>query len=185
MLPNSKANSSIVEIIRSFEQIKFHKSTIVVHQGDPMTQLYYIEKGIVRGYYLDEDGREVTKCFSAEGDLFGVEGFLYQREASYSIDCLEDVVCEKISYEQVREWMVQDVSNPVTLNGMIIDALRIMEERARSLLLSDARERYESFLTDYGRIAGRLTQKCIASYLGINEASLCRLKKKIDLGQCE
>lgn len=64
---------------------------------------------------------------------------------------------------------------------MIIEALRIMEERARSLLLSDAKERYQSFLSDYGQIASRLTQKCIASYLGINEASLCRLKKRNDL----
>lgn len=168
-----------IAYFQEIQQVSFPKNTIVVHQGELMHQLYYIKKGIVRGYYLDECGKEVTKCFSSEEEIFGVEGFLHHREASYSIDCLEDVICYKLTYDEVRIWMSQEPSHVTIVNEMVIDALRLMEERAKSLLLSDAKQRYERFFVDYGNIANRMSQKCIATYLGINEATLCRLKKKL------
>jgi len=169
---------SIAEFANS-KQCCFPKNTIVVHQGESMQFMYFIKKGIVRGFYLDEDGKEVTKCFSKEQEVFGVEGFLYHRDASYSIECLEEVECIQVNYEEVHQWIQKDVMNTYAVNEMMIQALQVMEERAKALLLSDAMERYQRFLNDYGQIAERLTQKCIASYLGINEASLCRLKRRL------
>ncbi len=173
----------VCEMIELGEKCCFPKGHIVVCQGDEMKDLYYINKGIVRGYYLDEEGNEVTKCFSAEKDLFCAEGFLYHRPASYYIECIEAVDCIRISYEKIFNWMEEDIKNTKLVNKLIIDAYAYMEERARALLMADARKRYESFLIQYASIAGRLKQKCIASYLGINEASLCRIKRKIDMGQ--
>ena len=168
-----------LEEFQSRRHICFSKNTIVIHQGQQMNNLYFILKGIVRGYYLDEDGREVTKCFSKEQELFGVEGFLYHRAASFSIECLENVECIEVSYSEIEHWMNQNQEHTAMVNELMINGLRVVEDRAKELLLSDAKERYERFMTEQKDIASRLSQKCIASYLGINEASLCRLKKKL------
>jgi CRP-like cAMP-binding protein len=55
---------------------RFAKGSIIIHQGDELDTLYYIKQGLVRGYYLDENGYEVTKCFSAESEFAGSEGFM-------------------------------------------------------------------------------------------------------------
>ena len=157
----------------------FPKGTIISHQGKEMTTMYYIKKGIVRGYYINEEGKEVTKCFSSEGELFGVEGFLYERKATYFIEALEDLQCIALPYVVVKGWMNKDMDNIIIANKMIIEALEIMEDRAKALLLKDASERYQSFQKQYSNIATRLKQKNVASYLGIDEASLCRIKKKL------
>jgi CRP-like cAMP-binding protein len=78
--------------------------------------MYYIIKGLVRGYYLTFNGNEITKCFSAEEEIFGVEGFLYNRNATYYVECLEDVDCIRISYEVIRDWIASDAQNTALAN---------------------------------------------------------------------
>src|SRR5471030_868341 len=69
------------------------KGTIVVKQGEIASSLYYIYKGIVRGYYIDSLGNDVTKCFASEMEFACGEGLLKAGQASFSIESLEDSIC--------------------------------------------------------------------------------------------
>ena len=62
-----KINENIADMINvkaSFK--KFSKKHIVLLEGMKATNLYFIIRGIVRGYYIDEQGNDITKCFSSE-----------------------------------------------------------------------------------------------------------------------
>lgn len=168
----------IEELLQKGERIHFQKGFEPIVADQHQIEMYYILKGLVRGYYITADGNEVTKCFSAENQIFGVEGFLYNRNATYFVECLEDVECIKISYEVIRNWMASDVENAVFANKLLVEQSLQIEERTKNLLLDDASQRYQKFLSDYKSIENRLKQKYIASYLGINAVSLSRLRNK-------
>lgn len=95
---SSEKATIIKEIFSMGVKQTFPKGYLITRQGEQMSHIYYIIKGIVRGVYLNEEGKEVTKCFSAEDDIFGVEGYLYQRPATYNIECIEEISCIKLTY---------------------------------------------------------------------------------------
>ena len=53
--------------------VTFEKGTHVIRAGEVVSSFYFIIYGIVRGYYIDDEGNEVTKCFESENCFFGSE----------------------------------------------------------------------------------------------------------------
>ena len=70
--------------------IKFSAKHIVLLEGMKSTSLYFIVHGIVRGYYIDDQGNDITKCFSSHNEFFSSEGLRSESVSSFTIECLED-----------------------------------------------------------------------------------------------
>lgn len=155
---------------------QYKKGTIPIQQGDSLDSLYIIEHGLVRGFYLDQEGREVTKCFSRERQFFSGEGMISSLIATFSIECLEDVTGIRIPYQIIQELQKYDPQIIVVINNIIRKEYMKLEERTKHMLLEDATIRYEHFLEDYPDVIPRLKQKYIASYLGINPVTLSRIR---------
>lgn len=168
----------IKEILeREIKQVIFKKGTYVVTEGSMSCEMYLIQKGIVRGCYLDIEGNERTKCFSFENQLFGTECFLTGSQATYSVECIEKVLCLKIPYELAKRLEENSIIQR-RMQQIIIEDYNRITRRNREMLLCDAKERYQKFLEEYPMLESRIKQKYIASYLGINPVSLSRLKNE-------
>ena len=81
--------------------VEFSSKHIALLEGMKSTNLYFIIHGIVRGYYIDEQGNDITKCFSSENEFFSSEGLRTASVSSFTIECLEDCTYIKIPYEWV------------------------------------------------------------------------------------
>lgn len=65
-----KFNMEIEQLIdRETLILTVEKGQIILWEGERAKSLYFIIKGIVRGYYIDEKGDEITKCFSMENEF--------------------------------------------------------------------------------------------------------------------
>lgn len=157
--------------------IEYKKGFIPIIQGDVLTNAYVIVKGLVRGFYIDENGNEVTKCFSCEKGFFSCEGLISSKTASFSIECLEDVLCISIPYETIKILKESNSKISGAFHNIILKEFAILEKRSKDILLENATVRYQQFITDYYELSKRLKQKYIASYLGISPVTLSRLKK--------
>lgn len=82
--------------------VSFPAGHTVLWQGVTASYLYYIIQGIVRGYYIDSKGNDVTKCFCAEDDFFSTEGFRISSAATFTIECLEDCKCLQLPYTSLK-----------------------------------------------------------------------------------
>ena len=80
----------------------------ILNVNDYASAVYFIISGIVRGYYLDSNGKEATKCFSAESDLFSTEGFRLSIPATFAIECVENGLCIKLPYKLVNDLIEYD-----------------------------------------------------------------------------
>lgn len=155
----------------------FPKDKIVLLQGDRCSYIYFIIRGIVRGYYIDEKGQDITKCFASENEFFSTEGLRTNCASSFNIECLEECKCIQIPNKVIKKAMDENNDLYKAFNQYILKVMGDLENRTRDFVMKSAEERYRIFLDQFPKLHQRINQKYIASYIGIRESSLSRIKK--------
>lgn len=159
----------------------FQKNSIVINQGDNLINLYFIIKGLVRAYYIDKEGNDITKNFAAENDFFSTKGLICCNPSLFYVECLENCRCIRIPYIVLNDIMEKNENIYKVFSHYIFAAMEILEVRTRDLVMKSAEERYIIFLEQYYNLEPRINQRHIASYIGIKTGSLSRIKKQIRL----
>lgn len=162
---------------REVQTVSFPAGHTVLWEGDSAACLYYMIKGLVRGYYTDKKGNDLTKCFCAEDEFFSTEGFRTASPATFTIECLEDCRCLRLSYEFLTRIINCHENVGSFVSRLFQMEVSRQESRNKSLMLLSAEERYLAFCSDYPHLYERLPLKYIASYIGVHAASLSRIRK--------
>lgn len=164
-------------LLDTVEIITFQKQDTILFEGENASCLYYIVSGMVRGYYLDRNGNEYTKCFSAENEYFCTECLRTKKESTFSIQCMEEVTCLKIPYQSIEQICKEDrVVDKFIASCYTLEVTKL-EHRQKFLLIHDATERYNQFCEIFPQLYSRIPLMYIASYIGIRPASLSRIRK--------
>lgn len=153
----------------------------VLQPGQLADRIYFIEQGVVRGYYLKDgprgDGREVTSWFMREGDfIISIVSFYTRQPAQEYIELLTDSVLWSITYEQLQQlYRAYPAFNLV--GRLLTEKYYVLsEQRSLNLRMQTASERYQQLLTDFPTVFDRVPLKHIASHLGISAETLSRLR---------
>lgn len=170
----------IVNIIDKHAAIVCYPSkSIILSEGERASNLYFILRGIVRGYYVDQQGNDVTKCFASEHEFFSSEGIRTGNVASFSIECLDECRCIKLPYSLVLEVIEKDHRLRTVFYSFYLQEVEKLERRAKNLIVMRAEERYYDFCKHYPHLANRVDLQYIASYIGIRAPSLSRIRRTI------
>lgn len=159
--------------------IKFSAKHIVLLEGMKSTSLYFIVHGIVRGYYIDDQGNDITKCFSSHNEFFSSEGLRSESVSSFTIECLEDCECIQLPYKLIYKVITKDEKLNSIFVRYYLREVGKLENRVRNLALMNAEERYIDFCRQYPHFNDRVELKYIASYIGIRAASLSRIRREL------
>jgi CRP-like cAMP-binding protein len=130
----------------------------------------------VRVCYYDNKGKEITKYFFDENHLIKDWGNF---EPSFYIQAITD--CKFIIFTQ-KDW--KDISDTILDWDKMIEKImnkHHMEkmDKISSMISQDATTRYLEFLKNFPNTANRIPLSYIASYLGITQSSLSRIRKNI------
>ena len=158
------------------KSVLLKKRTIIEYAGNRSNRIYYVVKGLLRSYHLDDKGRIHTFMFAPEDWIVGdVESIAMGNQNSLYIDCLED------SEVIVSQEFQQD--NNITIleekNKKLLRRVGTLQQRVIMLMSYTARERYEFFLKTYPTLPNRVSQKMIASYLGITPEALSKIRREM------
>ena len=158
----------------------YSKGDYLVQPGDYSTDFFFIEKGILRSFTIDENGKEHIIQFGAENWLIGERNSSVCKEsAKFYIQAIEDTTVIFVN-EELNQ-MIQQM-NPDYLNAQLIllqNHVRHLQDRINLLLGASAKTRYLDFIKLYPTILARVPQWMIASYLGITPESLSRVRKNL------
>jgi len=145
--------------------------------------LHYLHSGLVRYFYLANDGRERNHTFAAEGGLVGCLPVIAGAgPCTFTVEALEPTRTLLIPSRVVQAFDTRhECWGRFKLRLLEKVALR-KAAREEELLMESAEERYRRFLEQFGALAGRLPQFHIASYLGITPVALSRIRRRINPG---
>ena len=156
---------------------KLKKKQYLLQEGDVARYDYFVNKGCLRTYTIDEKGQEHVVQFSIEdwwtGDMYS---FLTQKPARYTIDALEDAELLCLERSALEQLYIKVPKFERFFRLLLQNAFVALQERIIANLSQPADERYCTFITKYPDMEKRLPLKQIASYLGITPESLSRIR---------
>jgi CRP/FNR family cyclic AMP-dependent transcriptional regulator len=160
-----------------------HRSTkrneILLEKGDIAPHLYFVVKGCLRIFLIDDAANESTRFLVFEG-RFGTAfpSFTLQQPSAAAIQSIEPSEILMISHrdyqallDEVPGW---ERMTRIGLERDYIDSI----QRIESLISMDAKDRYQVLLQKNPKLIQRLPNKIVADYLGISQETLSRLKSK-------
>ncbi|MEM7550309.1 MAG: Crp/Fnr family transcriptional regulator [Bacteroidota bacterium] len=138
--------------------------------------LYVIEKGAVRAYSYYK-GKQVTFWLGMEGDfVFPYRTFVYDQPSYETVELLEDCMLNAFLIKDLRHLMDHNFEWSVWGRKFMEKELVAMEERFISYQFKTAKERYDQLINEKPEIFNRIQLQHIASYLGITQVSLSRIR---------
>lgn len=148
--------------------------------GDRVHELIFVASGLLRFYYLDEEGNESNKAFVAENEFAGpLASAALDLPVIYGIQALEPSSLLVARYADFSSLFEEDPLYD-RLGRKFAELLLVRKElRMRSMLQKKAAQRYIEFRDQYPVLIQRVPQYHIASYLGITEVSLSRLRRSL------
>lgn len=182
-----KDEEFIREIAGITERRHLKKGEFVVRVGEVLNDVCFLESGISRGYLLDANGHDVTDCFSFRcGSPVMPFGQMELNVPSpMAIEMLEDgsIFCVPIS--GVIELQKTYVEVTMFYNQLLIQALNEHWRLKQILNQYTAIQRYQWFLQEYPGLIDRVSNKHIASFIGMTPVTLSRLRRTLRENQEE
>jgi len=153
------------------------KGQVLQQKGDTIVNSYFVRKGCLRSYSLDQKGKEHIFMFAPEGWMITDIGSApFNQPADLCIDALEDSEIEVVQMRLFEKFL--DIRPEAFGFGIekLLKRVAVLQKRVIMLMSASAKERYEDFIKTYPNIVQRVPQKMIASYLGITPEALSTIR---------
>ncbi|MDW3646304.1 MAG: Crp/Fnr family transcriptional regulator [Bacteroidia bacterium] len=166
-------------VLSLLKKKRLKRKDFLQRQGELCRSIYFVNKGSLRCYYEGPDQKESTIMFAfADWWITDMRCFIHQLPADTHIQALEESEVgeiSKASFDQLFEEIpkFERLFRILMQNAYIREQTRMLEH-----LTCSAEARYQKYISKYPRIEQLVSQKHIASYLGITPEFLSFTKKK-------
>ena len=173
------SEQSKLELSKIISSIHLKKNEILQQIGQTCKTIYFVKKGVARIFYF-KDGNDITEHFALEGNLIArVESLFTATPSTKAIQVLEDA--DILAIDANKLFKLYDTHPDIErLFRLVFEAEHVNTvKRLESLQFHAAKERYQA-LMDQKDLINRIPLKHIASYLGITQVSLSRIRAGIN-----
>lgn len=143
-------------------------------------EVLFLTEGIMRICYFNNKGDEVTKYFMAEGNfLVDVNSYNQEVPSTEYIQAVTDCKGYVLSRRAMQELSMTIVGWDAIIGKITTKGLADKVNRISPMMTEDGTERYLNFLKKFPNIVNRIPLSYLASYLGITQSSLSRIRRSI------
>jgi CRP-like cAMP-binding protein len=171
-------DEEISYFVSLLKEKKISKKQMILKEGQVCKEIFFVTSGTLRAFYVDKLGKESTIMFAITDwwitDMFC---FINQQPAMLNIEAIEDSVVLQLQKNDLDNLYIKIPTferffRIIMQNAYIREQLRVIQNLSLS-----AQERYNIFLDKYPLVVKQVTQKQIASYLGITPEFLSAIRK--------
>lgn len=168
-----------VEIADKFQYKTIAKNQLQLTEGKICDEYLFLEKGFMRGFAHDTEGNEVTTNFCATGQMvFEVSSFFNRTRSKENIQALSDCEAWYITFAELNGLFHALPQFREFGRSVLVRGFAELKTRTLSMITETAEERYATLLKTNPEIFQHAPLKNIASYLGITDTSLSRIRKE-------
>lgn len=172
-------SESLAKFISLFTDVKFHKYDSFAQKGEYSKKIAFVESGVLRAFYSNENGEEYNKTFFTEGSFVGAYSSLVSGEQNLiDIDCLTDCSLYVADFQNITQ-LYDKYPIIERLARLLAEFFFVRKEKREiELVTLEAKERYTIFQKEHPKLEQLIPQYHIASYLGITPTQLSRIRSK-------
>jgi CRP-like cAMP-binding protein len=175
-------NAQQIDLIKSrARELALKKDDYFSEAGKVPRRIGFLSEGILRVCYYNQKGDEITKYFADENNfIVDLNSFNQKIPSSEYIQAVTDCRLYCFSTEALQELSSTIIVWDSILNKITEKALLEKVNKLSPMLAEDATTRYRLFLEKFPALANRVPLSYIASYLGVTQSSLSRIRKNIN-----
>ncbi|MBL0913278.1 MAG: cyclic nucleotide-binding domain-containing protein [Bacteroidia bacterium] len=171
------------EIITAFRQVRFAKGDHLQEEGKTARYYHFMESGLARSYATDTEGRDISTGFYTSGDIvIDWTSFFLRSPAREHIQALSTCTCWQLDFETFQRLFHTIEAFREAGRTRLVQSYVELKNQSISMITDPARERYKRLLREKPEICRNVSLKQIASYLGITDTSLSRIRREIARG---
>ncbi len=164
-------------IKKCFEERNVKKGEKILVQGNKANYLYFIKTGVLHNYYYLDD-KQISSWFYNENQFITSWYSFYAQKSSFEeIECLENCTLFQISYKDYQKLIADFPAFGNFARLLAEEMLTFIDEFSKGWSFLSAREKYKLLLTYFPDIELRVKLGHIASFLGISQETLSRIRK--------
>lgn len=170
----------IEEFSTILNQNHFEKGTVLHQENKVCNTLFLVKSGVLRAYYF-VDGKDVTAHFALEYNaITAPDSFIGRKRSRYTIEVLEDAEVFVVNHANLEVYL-EDNPHLERLARKFTEAIYIeLLERLEAMVFLSASEKYAKLIKNKPSIIQRVSLGHIASYLGITQETLSRVRRQMD-----
>jgi len=169
---------TIRDIADHFEEREFSKNEFFLKEGK-ICDFLYLAKGLMRAYTFDLKGNEVTtNIFTKNRQVYDHASFFLQTASAENIQAVTACLAYSITFEKMNTLFHSIPEFREYGRGMLVKELVSYKTRTLAMINKSAEQRYEELIKDDKEIFQFVHLKHIASYLGVTNSSLSRIRRE-------
>ena len=172
-------SEELTQRIMSITRITSHtKKTILLKEGEINNHICMVISGLVRSYYLNEE-KEITSRLMEEGFIITSWISFYTRKPGNEyLETIEDTILACVHYNDIQNLYDEFPEFNIVGRKQVEYSFYMSELRTRMLRKHTAEEKYRFFLENHPNLLQRVALKHVATYLGMNEETLSRVRSQ-------
>ncbi|OGB24508.1 MAG: hypothetical protein A3I66_10925 [Burkholderiales bacterium RIFCSPLOWO2_02_FULL_57_36] len=170
----------LLSMVPLFQSRTCKKGEVLLSQGQVWDKAFFIERGLLRMHILDQDGKDFNKSFWSEGTMiFPITPDMEGKPSSFTISALEPSTIWQAGKSDLQIGLeCQGLWEPFRAE-LLERLLRQKSQREHDLLTLDGKALYQKFCESSPELAARLPLAHLASYLGLTDVSLSRIRRPL------
>ena len=167
-------------VINAFNKIHLKKKDYFLQEGQTSQAYCFIEKGLMRSFATDTEGNDITTGFYTKGDMvLEAASFFLKIPTRENIQALTDCTVWRLGFDEFQELFHNIEAFRENGRACLVSGYFALKRRSISMITDSAQDRYLQLLKESPEVVQQVPLKHIASYLGITDTSLSRIRRDI------
>lgn len=163
-----------------FEFVNFKKGELILRQGSIANHLMIVMDGLLRSFAVDPDGNEITTNFHGKGSgVIEVASFFLRVPTKENTHALSDCKVLQITFDGFQELFHNIPKFREAGRARLVNGYFALKNRSLSMITDSAETRYLHLVNTNPQVIAEAPLKFIASYLGITDTSLSRIRREL------
>ncbi len=172
--------TDIQVLVKSAKSKSYELGETMISEGSNKKEIYFIKKGLVRQFAIDNKGDEITTMVRSENQIVASPDIiLFDQPSRHYFEALEPTDVYYMDYDLLQSIISNNIKLEKNRKYVLQNLLKELFIRVDNFVLLSPEERYLDFIKSNPNIMNRVPNKYVANILGITPVSLSRIRKRI------